>query len=432
MASVSRGRSAQGPVKSKTCRGIGGIREQEIPFLCLRTAARLRQDSPTESYEESVHPIPAILGGPPAFPDGPPPWPPSTDDVRDAVARAMNEGTWGGYHGPHVEELERRLAERYQTPHVLTCSSGTIAVEAALRAVGVGPGDEVVLAAYEYESNFLTVHAIGARPVLVDVSAKNFNLDPARLTGAIGPKTKAILVSHLHGGIVPMDAVSALGVPVVEDCAQCPGAAIGPKPCGSFGTVGTLSFGGSKLLAAGRGGALLFQDERAYRRAKLWLHRGVQAWAALSELQSAVLLPQLERLHADTIQRAAAVLRIAEERVPGLELFENAPRSMPAYYKVGFRFDPIAFGLSRDVFLRAARAEGIAFDAGFAALHLGRSPSRFRAAGPLTEAARAGEMVVKLHHPVLLAGNESVEIVARTLANIYRNASEISAAFPPS
>lgn len=379
-----------------------------------------------------MNPIPAILGGPPAFPDGPPPWPQSTDDVRDAVARAMNDGTWGGYHGPHVEELERRLAARFQVPHVITCSSGTLAVEAALRAVGVGPGDEVVLAAYEYDSNFLTVHAIGARPVLVDVAANNFNLDPDRLAGAIGPQTKAILVSHLHGGIVPMNAVSALGVPVVEDCAQCPGAAIGSKPCGGFGTVGTLSFGGSKLLAAGRGGALLFHDERAYRRARLWLYRGVQAWAVLSELQAAILLPQLARVDADNLSRSDAVRRIAAERVPGLDLFENAIESTPAYYKVGFRFDPIAFGLSRDLFLRAARAEGIAFDAGFAALHVGRSPSRFRAAGPLAEAARAGETVVKLHHPVLLAGNESVEIVARTLANIYRNASKISAAFPPS
>ncbi len=395
-------------------------------------AGRSRQDWLPESYQENVDPIPAILGGAPAFPAGPPAWPASPRDVADAVARAMSDGTWGGYHGPHVEELERRLAARFLVPHVLTCASGTLAVEAALRAVGVGPGDEVVLAAYEFESNFLTVHAIGATPVLVDVSPANANLDPARLAAAIGPKTKAILASHLHGGVVPMADVAALGVPVVEDCAQCPGAAIGARPCGGFGTVGTLSFGGSKLLAAGRGGALIFQDERAYRRAKLWLHRGVQAWAALSELQAASLLPQLDRLDADNLERKKSVQRIVREAIPGLTAFANAPDASPAYYKVGFWFDTVAFGLPREAFLRAARAEGIAFDAGFDSLHVGRSPSRFRAAGSLAEAARAGASIVKLHHPILLAGNGAVEIVARTLANIYRNANEISAALPPS
>jgi perosamine synthetase len=377
-----------------------------------------------------VYPIPAILGGPPAFPDGPPAWPTAPRDMMEAIAKAMNDGTWGQYHGPHVGKLERALAERFQVPRVLTCASGTLAVETALRAVGVNAGDEVILAAYEYESNFLTIHSLGAKPVLVDVAPSNWNLDPAKLEAAIGPKTTAILVSHLHGGIVPMPIASK--VPVVEDCAQCPGAAIGSRPCGSFGTVGTLSFGGSKLLAAGRGGALLFRDDRAYQRARLWLHRGVQAWAALSELQAAVLLPQLARLNADNQRRSEFVRRIASAGVPGIVAFENATDAVPAFYKVGFRYDSLQFGLTRDLFLRAMRSEGIAFDAGFSSLHVGRSPSRYRADDELPEATRAGEGCVKLHHPILLAGNESVEIVARTLANIYRNANEISAAFPSS
>jgi perosamine synthetase len=379
-----------------------------------------------------VNPTPAILGGTPAFPDGPPQWPAAPRDVMEAIAAAMNDGTWGQYHGPHVEALEKALAERFAVPFALTCASGTLAVESALRAVGVQAGDEVILAAYEYESNFLTVHALGAKPVLVDVSAANANLDPSGVEAAIGAKTKAILVSHLHGGVVPVDAVTAFGIPVVEDCAQCPGARIGGRPCGGFGAVGTLSFGGSKLLAAGRGGALLFQDERAYQRAKVWLHRGVQGWAALSEIQAAVLHPQFARLEADNRKRAEFVGILAGVNVPGLSIFDNATDAEPAYYKVGFRFDPVAFGLPRELFLRAVRAEGIAFDAGFKALHLGRSPSRFRAVGELPESARAGDGVVKLHHPVLLEGNGAAEIVARTLANIYRNANEISAAYPPS
>lgn len=381
---------------------------------------------------KGVNPTPAILGGLPAFPDGPPKWPTAPRDVMEAIAGAMNDDTWGQYHGPHVEKLEAALAERFEAPHVLTCASGTLAVEAALRAVGVAAGDEVILAAYEYESNFLTVHALGAKPVLVDVSPANANLDPSQVGAAIGPKTKAILVSHLHGGVVPMGTLAAFGVPVVEDCAQCPGAKIAGRPCGSIGTVGTLSFGGSKLLAAGRGGALLFRDERAFQRAKVWLHRGVQAWAALSELQAAVLMPQIARLGRDHRTRAEFVRALSAAGVPGLTLFENAPDVDAAYYKVGLRFDAEEFGLSRELFVQALRAEGIAFDPGFQALHLGRSPSRYRAVGALTEATRASQSVVKLHHPVLLAGNDAVEIVARTLVNIYRNANEITAAFPPS
>lgn len=378
--------------------------------------------------------MPAILGSPPAFPDGPPAWPRS-EFVAAAVQDALAAGSWGQYHGPRVAELEARLAADFGVPHALTCASGTLAVEAALRAVGVAAGDEVILAAYEYESNFLTVHALGAKPVLVDVSPDNWNLDPDRLAAAITPKTKAILASHLHGGLVPMDAVRAAAgsIPVVEDAAQAPGATIGPRRCGSFGTVGTLSFGGSKLLSAGRGGALLFRDGRAYQRAKLWLTRGVQAWAPLSELQATVVLPQLANLDDDNRRRLAAVRFLGERLPPGLSLFDNGPgEQTPAFYKVGFRYDPVAFGLPRDLFCRAVRAEGIAFDEGFRALHVGRSPSRFRAVGDLVEATRASDKCVKLHHPVLLRPPAELERVARTLENVYRNAVAIRAAFPPS
>ncbi|QEL17999.1 aminotransferase class V-fold PLP-dependent enzyme [Limnoglobus roseus] len=381
--------------------------------------------------------MPAILGSPPAFPDGPPPWPPPNENVAAAVQVALASGRWGQYHGPCVATLETQLTATFGVPHAITCASGTLAVEAALRSVGVAAGDEVILAAYEYESNFLTLHALGAKPVLVDVSPGNWNLDPAQLATAIGPKTKAILVSHLHSGLVPMNAVLAVadahGIAVVEDAAQCPGATIGPRQCGSFGSVGTLSFGGSKLLSAGRGGALLFRESRAYQRAKLWLNRGVQPWAPLSELQATVVLPQLANLDADTQRRLASVQFLRERPVPGLQVFDNGSAvQTPAFYKAGFRYDPAAFGLPRELFCRAMRAEGIAFDVGFKALHLGRSPSRFRAVGDLAEATRASENCVKLHHPVLLHPPDVLERVARTIENVYRNAVRIRAAFPPS
>jgi dTDP-4-amino-4,6-dideoxygalactose transaminase len=285
------------------------------------------------------------------------------------------------------------------------------------------------MAAYEYESNFLTVHAIGAKPVLVDVAPHNWNLDPARLEAAFTPHTKAVICSHLHGGIVPMREVTEFarkhGVGVVEDAAQAPGATVQGRPAGTRGDVGTLSFGGSKLLCAGRGGALLFRDAQLFQRAKVWLHRGLQQWAPLSELQAAALRPQLAKLRDATVKRRSFVEQLAaaiRDTAPGLTPFENtADDSVPAFYKVGFRYDPAAFGLSRDLFVTALRAEGIAFDAGFNALHVGRSPSRFRAAGDLTHATAAQNGCVVLHHPILSGALRDADQVPDAVAKVYRN-----------
>jgi perosamine synthetase len=323
--------------------------------------------------------------------------------------------------------LEIELAEFHGISHAITCASGTLAIETALRTLRVGPDDEVVMSAYDYEPNFLTVHAIGARPVLVDVSPRNWNLDPGSLATAISPRTKAILCSHLHGGIVPMREVMETarqhGVGVVEDAAQASGAIVQGKPAGTWGDIGVLSFGGSKLLTAGRGGALLFSDSQLFQRAKLWLHRGLQQWAPLSELQAATLRPQLRKLRQSTLTRWERVKQLVEavSAIPGLVAFSNSVSdSIPAYYKVGFQYDPNAFGLPRDLFIKAIRAEGIALDPGFKALHIGRSPSRFQAPMTPIHASAAHEQCVALHHPVLGTTTEEVAQVAGAAVKVYR------------
>jgi perosamine synthetase len=366
---------------------------------------------------------PALLGGTPVRPEGPPAWPLPDPDVQAALAAAVASGAWGLYDGEHRCALEAELAAFHGVPHALTCASGTLAVEAALRALRVGPGDEVVLAAYDYESNFLTVHVIGATPVLVDVRPDDWQLDPARLEAAITPKTKAVVCSHLHGGIVPMREVVEVcrgrGVGVVEDAAQAPGATVQGKPAGTWGDVGTLSFGGSKLLSAGRGGALLFSDPQVHQRAKVWLHRGVQQWAPLSELQAAALRPQVRKLPEMTARRLENARSLTG--LPGLTPFPTPADSVPAFYKLGFRYGAAAFGLPRELFVKALRAEGVAFDAGFRALHVGRSPSRFRAAGELANASAAHDGCVILHHPVLALSHDDVRQVADAVAKAYRD-----------
>jgi dTDP-4-amino-4,6-dideoxygalactose transaminase len=287
--------------------------------------------------------FPAFLGGSPIRPEGPPAWPFPDADVQATLAAAVASGAWGQYHGEHVCALEAELAAFHGVPHAITCASGTLAVEAALRALRVSSGDEVVMAAYDYESNFLTVHALGAKPVLIDVHPNTWQLDPAQLEAAFTPQTKAVICSHLHGGLVPMLEVMEIArkhnIGVVEDAAQPPGAIVEGKPAGTWGDVGTLSFGGSKLLTAGRGGALLFSDPQLHQRAKVWLHRGLQQWAPLSELQAASLRPQLRKLAEMNARRAENVqvlLASGDREVAGHS-------SLPATLR-----SPLAIALPRD------------------------------------------------------------------------------------
>ena len=148
-------------------------------------------------HSEPTMTLPALLGGLPIRPQGPPDWPPPDDAVWQTLHSAYRDGSWGKYAGGNVERLEQRLAHNHAVEFALTCGSGTFAVELALRALKVGSGDEVVLAAYDYPANFLGIHAIGATPVLIDVAAHNWNFDVDRLAAAYTPATRAIIVAAL-------------------------------------------------------------------------------------------------------------------------------------------------------------------------------------------------------------------------------------------
>ncbi len=375
---------------------------------------------------------PALLGGTPIRPQGPPDWPPVDAAVREALETAWRDGSWGKYQGGGVERLEQRLAHEHGVGFAAVCSSGTLAVELALRALPVGRGDEVVLAAYDYPGNFLAVHAVGARPVLADVAPDDWNLDLGSLAEALGPAVRAVIASHLHGGLVPMrelkELASARGVALIEYAAQAPGAMVQGRRAGTWGDVGVWSFGGSKLLTAGRGGALLTNRADIHQRLRLLLHRAGNLLYPLSELQAAVLAPQLDRLaeRNDRRRRAVALLTERLADVPGIRPLQSRTDGEPCYYKVGFQYDAERFGLTRARFTAAVRAEGIALDEGFRALHVGRSPDRFRRAGPLTEAERAHAGCVVLHHPILLGSDEEVEQVAEAVRKIRRCAAVLA------
>jgi perosamine synthetase len=370
--------------------------------------------------------LPALLGGAPLRPQGPPTWPPVDPEIDEALRQAGRDGLWGKYQAEHSERLVAWLRAYHQVEQVLLCGSGNYAVELALRGLNVGPGDEVILAAYDYPGNFLSIHAVGATPVLVDVAPHNWNLSQ-HIQGAIGPATKAILASHLHGGMAPIDALLAQdhGLPIIEDASQAPGAVLRGRRAGTAGHVGTLSFGGSKLLCAGRGGALLTQDAGIAQRARNHLMRAGNIVCPMSELQAAVLMPQVAKLDERNAHRwrNVQVLRDALTDIPGVRLFDDPlPPELPAFFKVGVQFDAAAFGLSRTLLIKALGAEGFAVDEGFAAAHRARSPRRYRQGTPLVEAERAHEGCVPLHHPILLEGPEEMRLLAEAWRRIHRHA----------
>ena len=377
---------------------------------------------------------PAILGGEPIRPQGPPGWPPQFPAIRDVMLSMWQDGSWGRYHGPHCERLIDELARRHQTEHVILCSSGTVAVELALRGVSVGPGDDVLLAAYDFKANFQNVLTIGAKPVLVDIHPADWQFDVERLeqSESSSTNTRAVLVSHLHGGVVDVPRLKEWGhqhgVKLIEDACQMPGANMFGRPAGTWGDVGVISFGGSKTLSAGRGGAIVTNDATIAQRIRLHMQRGNNAYP-LSELQAAVLLPQVNALDEFRERRSASVttLRSWLHTVPGLRPFAVPADCEPDYYKLGLQYDSAAFGgLSRDRFSLAMRAEGIALDAGFRSLHRIHSRRRFHQLGDLTHADRADTDVLVLHHPVLLEDNATLREIIMAAERIREFAGEIA------
>ena len=373
--------------------------------------------------------LPAILGGEPMFADGPPDWPMHSAPVVAALSRAANDGSWGKYNGPNCEQLVADLKTWSGCDYVELCASGTAASELALRAFKVGSGDEVIIGAYDYAASFKNALMLGATPVLADVDPATLSIRIDQIEDAITDNTKAIVVSHLHGGVVNMREVMAIadrhGLPVLEDACQATGGEIGGQRLGSFGTLGIISFGGSKLMTAGRGGAILGNDEQLFQRIHLHSFRGNTAYP-LSELQAAVLVPQLEGLEANNALRTHRVSQLCK-RLTDTELdpVTIADQTEPAWYKVGLRLSESA-NLSRDAFATAARAEGIACDRSLHALHTVHSKRRYRAIGELSGATSINEQALQLHHPILLGSDDDLDRLVAGLRGILAHAEQIS------
>jgi perosamine synthetase len=369
----------------------------------------------------------AIDGGEPAYSSPPPAWPLPDDEIQLALQRAYSDGSWGKYDGPNVERLVNALVETHSTEFMLPCSSGTIAVEIALRGLRLGPGDEVILGGYDFPGNFRAIEAVGAVPVLVDVEAGNWCLDPELVEAAVSPQTRALMVSHLHSGIADMQRLRAVadrhGMAVIEDACQAPGARVQGRVAGTWGDVSVLSFGGSKLLTAGRGGVVMTGREDIWQRAKIFCERGNLAFP-LSELQAAVLLPQLQKLadrNATRRRNVAELLTQLASTVGVRFVGANPLDSVPSYYKLAWRFSSDECGgWSRENFIAAVQAEGISLDSGFRGFV--RRGNRCRRFGTLTNSEQAASSALLLHHPVLLESEEKVQQVAVGISKVCQTA----------
>ena len=193
------------------------------------------------------------------------------DEARRLVNEAMDSG-WLSSAGPMVPRFEQAFADLLGVRHAVATSSGTTALHLALAALGIGPGDEVIVPDLTFAATINTVIHAGATPVIVDVDRRTWNMDPAAVEAALSPRTRAIMPVHLYGQPADMDALGAIarrhGLRIVEDAAEAIGANLRGAACGTIGDAGTFSFFSNKVITTGEGGAVVFRDAEAAQRAR--------------------------------------------------------------------------------------------------------------------------------------------------------------------
>jgi dTDP-4-amino-4,6-dideoxygalactose transaminase len=259
------------------------------------------------------------------------------EEVFEAVRRTLESQHF--ILGPEVTELEHELAAVTQCKFAIACASGTDALILALRAQGVGAGDEVITTPFTFVASAGSIAQVGAAPVFVDIDPQTFNIDPEKIEKAITPRTRAIMPVHLFGLTAPMDAINSIAerhkVPVIEDAAQAIGAQFHGRPAGSLAALGCFSFFPSKNLGgAGDGGLVTTNDEQLAEQLKLLhLHGARQRY----EYE---ILGMNSRL--DALQ--AAILRV---KLRHLEDWNSARRRNAVRYRKLFE----EFGLAGKVFL---------------------------------------------------------------------------------
>lgn len=298
---------------------------------------------------------------------------PETQELWNPLMEAIQGVLKGGAFilGPNVKSLETEVAQYLGAKHAIAVNSGTDALVIGLRALGIGPGDEVITTPFTFFATPEAVSAVGATPVFVDIDPVTYNLDPAKVEARITKKTKAIIPVHLYGHPVEMGPILALakkhGLKIVEDVAQAFGAEHQGKKVGTMGEIGAYSFFPSKNLGAfGDGGMITTSSDelaeacrmlRAHGSKKKYFNEVVGYNSRLDELQAAVLRVKLPRIDASNESRRQAAIRYGDllGKIDGIVL----PREMPGSKHVFHQYTIRVLNRSRDELQKKLADAGI-------------------------------------------------------------------------
>lgn len=237
------------------------------------------------------------------------------------------ETGWISSEGPFVRQFEERFAARVNRRHAIAVTNGTAALDAAIEAMGVGPGDEIIMPTFTIISCIGQIVRAGARPVLVDSDPVSWNMDVGQIEARITPRTKAIMAVHIYGLPVDMDPLLDIahryGLKVLEDAAQMHGQTYKGRPCGSFGDISTFSFYPNKHITTGEGGMIVTDDDSwaddcrglrnlCFQPGRRFVHERLGWNLRMTNLQAALGLAQLERLDAFVGRKRAMGARYNE------------------------------------------------------------------------------------------------------------------------
>ena len=408
----------------------------------------------------------AITGGKASRKNRFEPWPYYTDAERQALEDVLTNRNWGGqpFPGKHGDAFGKKFAGVHTAKYGQAVNTGTVAIQAALKAVDIRPGDEVIVPAYTWEGTVGPVLLMNAVPVFVDVDPNTYCLDATLVEQAITPKTRAFLPVHLGMRFADLDILIPLaakhGIKVIEDCAHAHGGMWRGKGAGSIGDLGAFSFQSSKLMTCGEGGAVITNNLEYFERVQTYInagrrsvtdefhHRFIGFNYRLGEFQAAVLGAQLDRLPEQAKIRQAN-MEYFESRLAGtagIGLLKPEPRITrlaPYGYTLKY-FAEQAKDIPRAAFVAALQLEGIPCDGLFyepvycsslfpldptdyPALSWGRSePLNLRTMYkcPVAERAAYHEAIWFSHH-LFLGGKENVDSIVDAILKVLHNIEEL-------
>ena len=294
---------------------------------------------------------------------------------RKYVDECIDTG-WISANGRFIQEFEARFAEFCGTKYALACSNGTVTLHLALKALGIGPEDEVIMPTLTYIATANAVMYCGAKPVFVDSEPGTWNIDPDAIAEKITGRTKAIIPVHLYGLPCNMDAIREIagryGLAIIEDAAEAHGAKWRGETVGSMGTVGSFSFFGNKIVTGGEGGMLTTDDEALYKKMKLLRSQGVDPnkryWHTtvaynyrMTNLQAAVGLAPLENAawHLEQRRRVAGLYAKYLPPLDGLVTVQEIPEGAEHVYWMNSVLLTKAVQAERDAVMEKMEEAGV-------------------------------------------------------------------------